>query len=64
MGYQSYDNIAVQLSGNIRQTDYMGIINGERLYILLSNTDIKNAEVVRKRLHKIGYSCVLKESLD
>lgn len=64
MRYQSYYNVAVQLAGSIRQTDYMGIINGNQLYILLSNTDIKNAEVVKERLHKIGYSCILKETLE
>lgn len=63
MGYQSYDQIAVHLAGNIRHTDYMGILDNERLYILLTNTDIEHAKTVQERLHKIGYQCILKETL-
>lgn len=63
MGYQSYDQIAIQLAGNIRHTDYMGILDNERLYILLTNTDIEHAATVQDRLHKIGYQCILKETL-
>lgn len=40
MGYQDYAEIASKVACNIRQTDYMGIMDGGRLYILLSNTDI------------------------
>lgn len=64
MCYQNYHNISVQLAGHIRQTDYMGLINGEQLYILLSNTDIKSAKIVQDRLHNAGYGSVLKETLE
>ncbi len=63
MGYQDYAEIASKVACNIRQTDYMGIMDGGRLYILLSNTDIKNAEVVKERLLNMGYQSVLKETL-
>ena len=63
MGYQDYAEIASKVACNIRQTDYMGIMDGGRLYILLSNTDIKNAEVVKERLLNLGYQSVLKETL-
>lgn len=62
MGYQSYDRIATQLAGNIRHTDYMGIMGGERLYILLTNTDMEQAKAVQERLHKAGYQSILRET--
>lgn len=63
MGYEGYEQISLQLACNIRQTDYMGIMEGEKLYILLTNTDPTNAEVVRTRLHKLGYNSRLKETM-
>ena len=61
MGYESYDDVSTQVACNIRQTDYMGLMEGEKLYILLANTDMKNAEVVQERLRKLGYESTLKE---
>lgn len=63
MGYQDYESISVQMVGNIRHTDYMGILGGGKLYILLANTDLKNAEVVQERLHKLGIQSMLKEAV-
>lgn len=64
MGYQDYEEISLQITGNIRQTDYMGLMNGEKLYILLANTDLKNAEVVKERLKELGYESRLKGTLE
>ncbi len=61
MGYEDYEEVSTQVACNIRQTDYMGLMEGEKLYILLSNTDLKNAEVVQERLRKLGYESTLKE---
>lgn len=61
MGYQDYEEVSTQVACNIRQTDYMGLMEGEKLYILLANTDSKNAEIVRERLQKLGYESILKE---
>lgn len=63
MGYQDYESISVQLAGNIRHTDYMGIMDGGKLYILLANTDLKNAEVVQERLLKLGFQSLLREAV-
>jgi ribonucleotide monophosphatase NagD (HAD superfamily) len=41
----------------------MGLMEGEKLYILLANTDMKNAEVVQERLRKLGYESTLKEDV-
>ena len=49
------------LSKNIRQTDYMGMLNDGRFCILLSNTDEKNAEGVAERFRNAGYGCILRE---
>ena len=61
MGYEDYEEVSTQVACNIRQTDYMGLMEGEKLYILLANTDMKNAEVVQERLRKLGYESTLKE---
>lgn len=63
MGYHDYESISIQIAGNIRQTDYMGIMEGGKLYILLSNTDLKNAEVVQERLYRLGYESELRETI-
>ena len=63
MGYEGYDDVSTQIACNIRQTDYMGLLKGEKLYILLANTDLKNAEVVQERLRKLGYESTLKEDV-
>lgn len=56
MGYDNYTTISECISGNIRQTDYMGILENERLYILLANTNGEQAKVVQERIHQLGYS--------
>lgn len=63
MGYQDYEEVSIQVACNIRQTDYMGLMEGERLYILLANTDLKNAGIVQERLRKLGYESALKENI-
>lgn len=55
LGYQSYEEAATQIACNIRLTDYMGLIEGGKLCILLCNTDSPNAEIVQERLQKLGY---------
>lgn len=49
------------LGKNMRQTDYMGVLEDGRFYILLSNTDEKNAEGVIGRFQSAGYGCLLRE---
>lgn len=61
--YESYEDVSTNVACNIRQTDYMGLMEGEKLYILLANTDMKNAEVVQERLRKLGYESTLKEDV-
>ena len=49
------------LGKNMRQTDYMGMMEDGRFYILLSNTDEKNAEGVIGRFQSAGFGCILRE---
>lgn len=63
MGYHSYEAISIQIASSIRQTDYMGVMEDGKLYILLSNTDLKNAEVVQKRLKGLGFESLLRETV-
>ena len=62
-GYQGYEQASALLESCIRQTDYMGTMEGGKLYILLSNTDLENAEGVRDRFRMLGYESLLKEVL-
>ncbi len=62
-GYQGYEQASALLSSCIRQTDYMGTMEGGKLYVLLSNTDLENAEGVRDRFRKLGYESLLKEAI-
>lgn len=50
------------LGKSIRESDYMGMLEDGRLYVLLSNTDAKNAEKVRERFLSVGYESVQKEA--
>lgn len=62
-GYQSYEQASKLLESCIRQTDYMGTMEGGKLYILLSNTDLENAEGVRGRFRKLGYESLIREAI-
>ena len=45
----------------MRQTDYMGMLDDGAFYILLSNTDEKNAEGVIERFRSAGFESRLRE---
>jgi hypothetical protein len=51
------------LGKEIRQTDYMGMLAGGRLYILLSNTNKGNAQGVIERFRGSGYDCRWEEEM-
>lgn len=57
LGYQGYEKVSTSLACSIRLTDYMGLLDNGKLYILLCNTDTKNAEVVQERLQELGHDC-------
>lgn len=60
---QKCEQAAGALNSKIRQTDYMGMLKDGKLYILLSNTDEKNAYNVMERFRTSGFeSCIRKEA--
>ena len=61
IGAEDRRHAAEVLGKNMRQTDYMGMMEDGRFYILLSNTDEKNAEGVIGRFQSAGYGCILRE---
>lgn len=62
-GGRDYEEAAKTLSAGIRQTDYMGILEGGGLYVLLSNTSDENAAKVAERFRDIGYESHAKRGL-
>lgn len=60
---ENYEKVAGTLRSSIRQTDYMGILNGNRLYVLLSNTNRENAGGIMERFRNAGYDCRVDETV-
>ena len=58
---QDFERVAVALGGAIRQTDYLGILRGGKLYVLLPNTNKENIGGVVERFRKSGYECRVDE---
>ncbi len=58
---ERYVEASKDLSGNLRQSDYIGIMSDGKLYILLGNTSKENASILIERLHGIGYESRLWE---
>lgn len=62
-GGENYERVGAALGSAIRQTDYLGLLNGGRLYVLLSNTGGENAGIVAERFQNAGYGCRVEESV-
>lgn len=60
---ENYEKVAGTLRSSIRQTDYLGILNGNRLYVLLSNTNRENADGIMERFRNVGYDCRVDETV-
>lgn len=60
---KDYQRVSADLTGSIRQTDYMGIMNKDRLYVLLSNTGSEYADGIMERFRKAGYECRVEEEM-
>ena len=54
---ENYEKVAGTLGGAIRQTDYLGILKGGRLFALLSNTGRENIGGIMERFQNAGYEC-------
>lgn len=53
---QDFEKCADTLSHAIRQTDYLGILEGNKLHVLLTNTNAENAGIIVDRFKQAGYN--------
>lgn len=60
-GGQNYESVAGALGTAMRQTDYLGIFKGGRLYALLPNTNKENLGGITDRFRELGYACRIDE---
>ena len=58
---EDYENVARSLGSAIRQTDYLGILKGGKLYVLLSNTSRENVDGIVERFRNTGYASRVEE---
>lgn len=58
---EDYEHVGKVLGNAIRQTDYLGILRGGRLYVLLANTNKDNVGGVIERFESLGYGCRVDE---
>lgn len=59
---QDYESVSGILGNAIRQTDYLGLLNG-RLYVLLPNTNIENIDGIMERFRNAGYESRVEEAM-
>lgn len=61
---ERYSEIAGQMSRLLRTSDYMGMMQDEKLYILLANTEQKDAYIVQDRFTQRGYGTEIVEKVE
>ena len=57
------DEVGKRLIKLLRQSDYVGELEGGKMYALLANTSTKDATMVRERFEKEGVSCQIQEDV-
>lgn len=60
---EDYEDVARTLGGAIRQTDYLGIFEGGKLCVLLSNTGSENMGGIMERFKSAGYDSRVEEGM-
>ncbi|MCI8884671.1 MAG: NAD(P)-dependent oxidoreductase [Dorea sp.] len=60
-GGENYERVGRAVGSAIRQTDYLGILRGGRLYVLLANTNKESVGGVIGRFEDLGYECRIDE---
>ena len=58
-GDENVIHASEKILAKLRFSDYLGLGDDHKLYILLTNTDLENSHFVRDRLAQIGYSTVV-----
>lgn len=62
-GGENYEKVAGTLGNSMRQTDYLGMLKGGRLFALLSNTNENNIGGIVERFRNAGYECRVEEAM-
>lgn len=62
-GGENYEKVAGTLGNSMRQTDYLGMLKGGRLFALLSNTNENNIDGIVERFRNAGYECRVEEAM-
>ena len=57
------DEVGKRLIKLLRQSDYVGELEGGKMYALLANTSAKDATMVKERFEKEGVSCQIQEDV-
>lgn len=60
-GEETYAKAGRDLGKAVRQTDYIGMLDDGKLYVLLANTNEEKSEDVRRRIRGIGYETCLRK---
>lgn len=60
---ENYEKVAGTLGNSMRQTDYLGMLKGGRLFALLSNTNRDNISGIVERFRNAGYECRVEEAM-
>lgn len=60
-GKENYVKADHDIGKSVRQTDYMGILDDGKLYVLLANTNEEKSEEIVKRIRKTGYETRLRK---
>lgn len=58
---RTYEYVGDTLGSTMRQTDYLGLFKGGKLYALLPNTNRENVGGIIERFHELGYECRIDE---
>lgn len=58
-----YRHAGEVLEKNLRQADYLGTLKDGRLYALLANTSVKDAQIVVSRFAECGYASEIVEEV-
>lgn len=58
-----FEQAAEALGKTIRQSDYMGLLGGGRLCVLLSNTNRDSVGGIVERFQNLGYECRVEEEI-
>ena len=63
VGDKTQDEVSKELNSVLRTSDYLGRLKDGKLYVLLANTNLGNAEFVINRFQEMGYKAAIQEDI-